>query len=151
MVVKEEKRGARNTQTFRMSMVMWKKWRTWQIAAEVIIKPATGRREANRLTPKTKNARERERENPSYQYGGNTGLNNPPETLTQQLQEAYKFPSCGFNQKSRIYETLPIPTLSYTFCLLYRIYFYESVIRMKLQVSQNKDIRNKTHCSILYK
>lgn len=39
MAVKEEKRGARKTQTLRMSMVMWKKFRTWYRAADVIIRP----------------------------------------------------------------------------------------------------------------
>ena len=39
MAVKEENRGAKKTQTLRMSMVMWKKCRTWYRTAEVIISP----------------------------------------------------------------------------------------------------------------
>lgn len=39
MAVKELNNGARKTQTLRMSMVMWKKWRTWYRTAEVIISP----------------------------------------------------------------------------------------------------------------
>lgn len=39
MAVKEENKGARKTQTLRMSMVMWKKCRTWYRTAEVIISP----------------------------------------------------------------------------------------------------------------
>lgn len=39
MAVKEENKGARKTQTLRMSMVTWKKCRTWYRTAEVIISP----------------------------------------------------------------------------------------------------------------
>lgn len=42
MAVKEENKGARKTQTLRMSMVMWKKCRTWYRTAEVIINPGDG-------------------------------------------------------------------------------------------------------------
>lgn len=37
--MKEENKGARKTQTLRMSMVMWKKCKTWYRTAEVIISP----------------------------------------------------------------------------------------------------------------
>lgn len=39
MAVKEENKGARKTQTLRMSIVMWKKCKTWYRTAEVIISP----------------------------------------------------------------------------------------------------------------
>lgn len=39
IAVKEENKGARKTQTLRMSMVMWKKCRMWYRTAEVIISP----------------------------------------------------------------------------------------------------------------
>lgn len=40
MAVKEENKGAKNTQTLRMSIVMWKKCKTWYSRADVIISPA---------------------------------------------------------------------------------------------------------------
>ncbi len=49
MAVKEENKGARKTQTLRMSMVMWKKCRTWYRTAEVIISP--GEREERETRP----------------------------------------------------------------------------------------------------
>lgn len=42
MAVKEENKGARKTQTLRMSMVMWKKCRMWYRTADVIISPSEG-------------------------------------------------------------------------------------------------------------
>lgn len=42
MVVSDEKRGARNTQTLRISIERWKKLRTWYKAADVTIKPEKG-------------------------------------------------------------------------------------------------------------
>lgn len=53
MDVKEENKGARKTQTLRMSMVMWKKCRTWYRTAEVIISPVrekSGRQDLNLYT-----------------------------------------------------------------------------------------------------
>ena len=41
MVVSEEKRGARNTHTFLISIVMFRACKTWYSMAEVTIRPVT--------------------------------------------------------------------------------------------------------------
>jgi hypothetical protein len=43
-VVKLEKRGARNTHTLRISIVMFRKCRAWYSIAEVTIKPKGNRK-----------------------------------------------------------------------------------------------------------
>lgn len=81
MAVNEENRGARKTQTLRMSIVMWKKCRTWYRTADVIISP--GERKQKHTIIIWQNCSTRQ-ENLTTIYGLtriNGATNDPPQRI----------------------------------------------------------------------